>query len=175
MAAAADAPFQLPFPAANVTYSPAAFGQAEWVEWDTLIVTLGANAVVLVSCLLYFGFLRAGDPGYFSSKRRKLPEKTPPDLPSGFFSWIPALILINDDDVLKFGGFDATVLLRFYRMALKVGTSSCLLPLRTQLRPLLTRSSLADMLNIFYLWPGGDYSCKCARWAGIHTELQNFD
>lgn len=67
-----------------------AFHQTEWVDVDTISITLVANVVVCLLAFTYFWSSRRHHPGYFSHKRAFLPEFTPPDLPSsGFLSWIP--------------------------------------------------------------------------------------
>ncbi|CAN0427215.1 unnamed protein product, partial [Ascophyllum nodosum] len=98
-----------------------AFHQTEWVDMDTITITLVANVVVWLLALTYFWGSRRHHPGYFSSKRYYLPNETPPDLPSrGFFSWICPLLAIPEEDILTHAGFDAVIFLRFYALAFKL-------------------------------------------------------
>ncbi|CAM9825412.1 unnamed protein product, partial [Discosporangium mesarthrocarpum] len=101
--------------------SASAFHQTEWVDVDTISITMVANAVLAFLCLAYFWRSRLHDPGHFSSRRRWRPYRTPPDLPNnGFFSWIRPLMSIPEDEILRYAGFDAMILLRFYKLAFKV-------------------------------------------------------
>ncbi|CAM9750160.1 unnamed protein product, partial [Phaeothamnion confervicola] len=98
-----------------------AFRQTEWVDLDTVTLTLIANMMVALLCLFYFWSLRRHSPEYFSHKRRKLPGSTPPDLPvAGFFGWLRQLLAMREAEILEYAGFDAVILLRFYKLAFKV-------------------------------------------------------
>ncbi|KAF9427414.1 hypothetical protein BGZ94_004956 [Podila epigama] len=59
--------------------------------------------------------------------RTKLRRHTPPVLSSTFFGWIPQLLRIPEAEVLNCVGLDAVMMLRFYRMALRV-FALCLVP-----------------------------------------------
>lgn len=111
-------PLEIPLP--NNQTMTNAFGQAEEVELNTICITIIINISFALLCLFYFWSLRQNDPGHFNYKRKWLPRACPPDLPSGFFSWIPPLLRMSEKEVLKYAGFDATILLRFYKMAFKI-------------------------------------------------------
>lgn len=65
------------------------FHQTEWVDVNTISITLMANVALFLLSLIYFWSSRRHHPGYFSSKRHFLPDQTPDDLPtSGFFRWM---------------------------------------------------------------------------------------
>jgi Late exocytosis, associated with Golgi transport len=110
----------------SASYS-SAFGQTEWIEFSSILITICMNLTVALMCLFYFWSMRQHSPGHFAHKRARLPQRTPPDLPRGFLSWIRPLMSMPEQDVLHYAGFDAIVLLRFYKMAFKV--RSCVLPL----------------------------------------------
>ncbi|KAF9426545.1 hypothetical protein BGZ94_006369 [Podila epigama] len=59
--------------------------------------------------------------------RSKLRRHTPPVLSSRFFGWIPQLIRIPEAELLECVGLDAVMLLRFFRMAMKL-FMLCLIP-----------------------------------------------
>ncbi len=97
-----------------------AFNQEAWVDFGILSLSLIFNGLVALLALLYFCCMRMNDKGYFSNKKLRHPEDTPSDLPGGLLSWIPALLSMSEQDVLRYAGFDAVMLLRVYSTALRI-------------------------------------------------------
>ncbi|KAG0317019.1 hypothetical protein BGZ99_006549 [Dissophora globulifera] len=69
--------------------------------------------------LLLFCFLRTRWIVMFAP-RTKLRRHTPPILSATFFGWIPQLLRIPEAEVLDCVGLDAVMLLRFFKMAIKL-------------------------------------------------------
>ncbi len=101
-------------------YAREAFHQEAWVEFDILSLSLIGNGIIALLALLYFCCMRTNDKGYFSHKKLRHPKDTPSDLPGGLLSWVPALLSMSQEDVLRYAGFDAVMLLRVYSTALKI-------------------------------------------------------
>ncbi len=101
-------------------YAREAFHQEAWVEFDILSLSLVGNGLVALLALLYFYCMRMNDKGYFSHKKIRHPKDTPLDLPGGLVSWVPALLSMSEEDVLRYAGFDAVMLLRVYATALYI-------------------------------------------------------
>ncbi|KAL6716189.1 hypothetical protein ACLMJK_005755 [Lecanora helva] len=69
---------------------------------------------------LGFCFLRPRWTGlYAARKRRKNSASSLPELPDGFFGWLPVLYRISEEEVLASAGLDAFVFLSFFRLATK--------------------------------------------------------
>ncbi|KAG0055063.1 hypothetical protein BGZ83_009699 [Gryganskiella cystojenkinii] len=83
-------------------------------------ITLGLGS------FLTFCFLRTRWTVMFAP-RTNLRRHTPPILSSTFFGWIPQLLRIPETEVLDCVGLDAVMMLRFFRMAMKLFTA-CLIP-----------------------------------------------
>ncbi|KAG0338810.1 hypothetical protein BG004_007067 [Podila humilis] len=71
------------------------------------------------SSFLAFCFLRTRWPVIFAP-RSKLRRHTPPILSSTFFGWLPQLMRIPENELLDCVGLDAVMLLRFFRMCMKL-------------------------------------------------------
>ncbi len=90
------------------------------MEFDILWLSLIGNGLVALLALLYFYCMRMNEKGYFSHKKIMHPKDTPFDLPSGLVSWVPVLLSMSEEDVLRYAGFDAVMLLRVYATALYI-------------------------------------------------------
>lgn len=88
--------------------------------------TLLANAIILVIFLITFTIVRQAYPDNYSAKKFPQPDRTPPPLSTEtWFGWIYDIYMLDDDLLLKKGGYDQLFFIRFYRLGFKIMLTSC--------------------------------------------------
>ncbi|KAJ5032320.1 uncharacterized protein L3040_008927 [Drepanopeziza brunnea f. sp. 'multigermtubi'] len=90
-------------------------GQKQIYVQLVLSLALGAAA------FLGFCFLRPRWKSlYAARKRQKDAAQNLPDLPDGFFEWMPVLYRVSEEQVLSSAGLDAYVFLAFFKMSIRL-------------------------------------------------------
>ncbi|KAF9088839.1 hypothetical protein BGX23_007090 [Mortierella sp. AD031] len=104
---------------------------------------LAISTALGLGSFLAFCFLRTRWTVIFAP-RTKLRRHTPPVLSSAFFGWIPQLLRIPESELLDCVGLDAAMMLRFFKMSLKL-FAWCLVP------------------GLLIVWPINSYSTNDGR------------
>ena len=85
------------------------------------LVSLVANVVVTIICLLLFSFLRNRLKRVYSPRLLLLETMFPlGKIPNSCFAWVMPAFMISDDDVFYYAGIDALMYLRFIKLCLKI-------------------------------------------------------
>ena len=93
-----------------------AFDQNSNLSFASVSIYVAVNVIIWLICFLFFSIYRNRYPDLFSPKIR-----TPPPLPTRtLFGWIIALVVIDDDNIIEFGGYDVLFFLRFYKLSAKI-------------------------------------------------------
>ncbi|KAI8870652.1 DUF221-domain-containing protein, partial [Ramicandelaber brevisporus] len=110
----------------NVLPSDEAQIEKEWFTIDGLMYQAGISFTVGLAAFLLFCFMRSRH-GAIYEKRCKVDNGNstfaqdlpiPRPLPSGIFTWIPALVNVSEPDFLAIAGLDGVMLMRFLKMCL---------------------------------------------------------
>ena len=105
---------------------PSAYAQPANLDMSTVIVVALTNLWCGVMCVAFFEVFRRRSPRIFSPKAMLCPGTTPsllhvPGKPPGSpLSWIRPLMRLDEEDILKYGGYDVLIYLRFMSLSLKI-------------------------------------------------------
>eukprot|EP01039_Chlorochromonas_danica_P003852 gene3852-4209_t len=87
----------------------------------SIFTTFALNFGIAIICILIFELLRNNKVDIYAPKLRKKPIGNQLPKPNeGWFGWIIPVWNASDDDMLKFVGMDAYVLLRHFKMCFKI-------------------------------------------------------
>jgi hypothetical protein len=97
------------------------FGKSNEGDLLLLVLTIAINCIIFLLCLLLVSIIRKYDQKIFTPKQYKSPDESPPKLSTkSLFGWIVDMYRIEDETVLKYAGYDAFFLIRFYKLSLKI-------------------------------------------------------
>ncbi|KAJ8599002.1 hypothetical protein CTAYLR_007663 [Chrysophaeum taylorii] len=105
---------------------PSAYAQPANLDMSTVLLVAGINLLIGCVCVTIFEVLRRRWPGMYSPKEAHLPGSTPKVLhvpgekPGAPLSWVRPLMALDEEKVLRCGGYDVLVYLRFIRMAMRI-------------------------------------------------------
>ncbi len=98
-----------------------AYDQSINEDMVTVYYTVAVNIVIFAIFVLFFSWYRRYHPEIYAPKAKLLPHRTPPLLSnSTYFGWIKELYDIDDDVLIKKGGYDILFFIRFYRLAFRI-------------------------------------------------------
>ena len=105
---------------------PSAYAQPANLDMSTVIVVALTNLWVGIVCVTFFEVFRRRNMRIFSPKATLCPGTCPPVLhvpgakPGAPLSWVRPLMRLGEDDILKYGGYDVLIYLRFMSLSLKI-------------------------------------------------------
>ena len=105
---------------------PSAYAQPANLDMSTVIVVALTNLWVGVVCVTFFEVFRRKMPRIFSPKAALCPGTCPGVLhapgakPGAPLSWIRPLMRLDEDEILRCGGYDVLIYLRFMSLSLRI-------------------------------------------------------
>ncbi|KAH8045644.1 hypothetical protein JL722_14133 [Aureococcus anophagefferens] len=105
---------------------PSAYAQPANLDMSTVIVVALTNLWVGIVCVTFFEVFRRRNMRIFSPKATLCPGTCPPVLhvpgakPGAPLSWVRPLMRLGEDDILRYGGYDVLIYLRFMSLSLKI-------------------------------------------------------
>lgn len=98
-----------------------AYDQSINEDMITVYYTVAVNIVIFVIFVSFFSWYRRYYPEIYAPKARLLPHRTPPLLNNTtYLGWVRELYDIDDDVLIKKGGYDILFFIRFYRLAFRI-------------------------------------------------------
>ena len=104
-----------------------AYGQSTDEDMVDVGWTIAVNVIIFALFVLIFTFVRQGNPDIYCAKKFVQPDRTPSPLSTKtLFGWIYDFYFIDDDTLLRKGGYDELFFIRFYRLCFRILSVSCI-------------------------------------------------
>lgn len=104
-----------------------AYSQSTDEDMIDVAYTIIANLALFVIFGSIFTIVRQYNPDMYTPKKFVAPDRTPPRLPNDtWFGWIRDICNLDDDLLIKKGGYDQYFFIRFYRLCLKILLLCCI-------------------------------------------------
>lgn len=99
-----------------------AFSQTSDEDLIDVAYTILVNLCLLAVCVVVCAILRQKNPEMFIPKRYVAPDRTPANnIPNNtWFGWLIDLYYLSDELLIDKGGYDAYILIRFYKLCFKI-------------------------------------------------------
>ncbi len=99
-----------------------AFSQTSNEDLIDVAYTILVNICLFVLCIVVCAILRQKQPEMFIPKRYVAPDKAPAQNISNstLFGWLVDIYQLTDEILIEKGGYDAYILIRFYKLCFKI-------------------------------------------------------